>query len=138
MIRLSRPASRARDHDDKLVPMINVIFLLLMFFLIAGHLKPLFGKEQLVPRSLSETLPGATQDELTLAPDGTLAWGDEPVRRVELAARLAALPGGVPEALRLRADAGTPAAVLLPVLDALRAAGVARVSLVTLRRVPPG
>ena len=60
MIRLSRPQARARDHDDKLVPMINVIFLLLMFFLIAGNLRPLFGKEQLVPRSLSESLPGAT------------------------------------------------------------------------------
>ena len=51
MIRLARPAPRAKDHDDKLVPMINVIFLLLMFFLIAGNLKPLFSEEQLMPLS---------------------------------------------------------------------------------------
>ena len=56
MIRLGRPAPRAKDHDDKLVPMINVIFLLLMFFLIVGNLKPLFSEEQRIPLSRSEAL----------------------------------------------------------------------------------
>lgn len=134
MIRLRRPRSRAADHDDKLVPMINVIFLLLMFFLIAGNLKPLFSAEQELPRSRSEALPGAAQPELVLAVDGALAWGDEPLALAELAARLRALPGGVPASLSLRADARTPTALLLPVFAALREAGVERIALVTLRR----
>ena len=50
--------------------MINVIFLLLMFFLIAGNLKPLFRAEQELPRSRSEALAGAAQAELALAIDG--------------------------------------------------------------------
>ena len=138
MIRLGRPAPRAKDHDDKLVPMINVIFLLLMFFLIAGNLKPLFSEEQVMPRSLSEALPAGRQGEISLARDGALTWGDETMAAAELAVRLRALPDGVPAALALRADARTPAAVLLPVLDALREAGVERIALVTLRRERPG
>lgn len=138
MIRLRRPAPRAKDHDDKLVPMINVIFLLLMFFLIAGNLKSLFSEEQVMPRSLSEALPAGRQSEISLTRDGALKWGDETMAAAELAARLRALPDGVPVALGLRADARTPAAVLLPVLDALREAGVERIALVTLRRERPG
>ena len=74
MIRLGRPAPRAKDHDDKLVPMINVIFLLLMFFLIAGNLKPLFSEEQLIPLSRSEALPARERIELSLSRDGVLTW----------------------------------------------------------------
>ena len=138
MIRLGRPAPRAKDHDDKLVPMINVIFLLLMFFLIAGNLKPLFSEEQLIPLSRSEALPARERIELSLSRDGVLTWGGEAVdaRRVaaRLGARLRAQPDGVPEALSLRADARTQAAALLPVLDALRGIGVQRIAIVTLRR----
>ena len=136
MIRLGRPAPRAKDHDDKLVPMINVIFLLLMFFLIAGNLKPLFSEEQLIPLSRSEALPARERIELSLSRDGVLTWGGEAVDAARLGARLRAQPDGVPEALSLRADARTQAAALLPVLDALRAAGVQRIAIVTLRRAP--
>ena len=134
MIRLGRPAPRAKDHDDKLVPMINVIFLLLMFFLIAGNLKPLFSEEQLIPLSRSEALPARERIELSLSRDGVLTWGGEAVDAARLGARLRAKPDGVPEALSLRADARTQAAALLPVLDALRGIGVQRIAIVTLRR----
>jgi biopolymer transport protein ExbD len=137
MIRLARPAPRTKDHDDKLVPMINVIFLLLMFFLIAGNLKPLFSEEQLTPLSLSEALLAGDRLEISLARDGVLTWGDERLAAAQLGARLRALPDGVPPALSLRADARVQASVLLPVLDALRAAGVQRIAIVTLRRAPP-
>jgi biopolymer transport protein TolR len=134
MIRLGRPAPRAKDHDDKLVPMINVIFLLLMFFLIAGNLKPLFSEEQLIPLSRSEALPARERIELSLSRDGVLTWGGEAVDAARLGARLRAQPDGVPDALSLRADARTQAAALLPVLDALRGIGVQRIAIVTLRR----
>ena len=134
MIRLVRPAPRAKDHDDKLVPMINVIFLLLMFFLIAGNLKPLFSEEQLIPLSGSEALPARERIELSLARDGVLTWGGEAVDAARLGARLRAQPDGVPDALSLRADARAQAAALLPVLDALRGIGVQRIAIVTLRR----
>ena len=134
MIRLGRPARRAKDHDDKLVPMINVIFLLLMFFLIAGNLKPLFSEEQLIPLSRSEALRAHARIELSLARDGVLTWGDEAVGAAQLGARLRALPDGVPAALSLRADARAQASALLPVLDAMRGAGVQRIAIVTLRR----
>lgn len=134
MIRLGRPAPRAKDHDDKLVPMINVIFLLLMFFLIAGNLKPLFSEEQLIPLSGSEALPARERIELSLSRDGVLTWGGEAVDAARLGARLRAQPDGVPDALSLRADARAQAAALLPVLDALRGIGVQRIAIVTLRR----
>ena len=39
MIRLERSTHGIRSIDDKIIPMINVIFLLLMFFLIVGNLQ---------------------------------------------------------------------------------------------------
>ena len=63
--------------------------------------------------------------------------GRRAVDAAQLGARLRALPDGVPAALSLRADARAQASALLPVLDALRAAGVQRIAIVTLRRAPP-
>ena len=133
MIRLERSTRGIRGIDDKIIPMINVIFLLLMFFLIVGNLSRLPGPDMVSPVSVSEAMAAAQSIEITLAADGALGWGDEALSLAQLQERVRQHPGGA-NGLRLRADARVSAARLLPVIDAAKAAGATRIAIVTVRR----
>ncbi len=135
MIRLERSRHGIRSIDDKLIPMINVIFLLLMFFLIVGNLSRLVGQGLVSPVSVSDAMAAAQSIEITLSADGALGWGDEVLSLAQLQQRIRQHPGAA-TGLRLRADARVSAARLLPVIDALKAAGATRIAIVTVRRGP--
>jgi biopolymer transport protein ExbD len=137
VIRLERRHRHPGSPDDRLVPLINVIFLLLLFFMLAGNLARLYDDQLRAPDSASETLPPAALPELLLAADGSLRFEGVAVAHAELAARLGAA-GAARSGVRLLADARTEFARLEPVLAALREAGVERVALVTLRRGSAG
>lgn len=132
MLRLRAPRHRRSSPDDKIIPMINVIFLLLMFFLIAGNLTRVFDEELRTPESRSDAR-AAEEPELLMGVDGSLRLDGVALSIEELPARLAGADPA-PAAVRLRGDARVNAAALLPVLQALRRAGVERVAIVTLRR----
>jgi biopolymer transport protein ExbD len=124
-MRIARPARPRRLHES-VVPMINVVFLLLVFLMITADLAPPPPLPVEPPRAAAgPPPPGAV--EVTAAADGTLAMG-----ALRGAAVLAALPpdGGV----LLRADAGMPAAELARLLPLLSGGGARRVHLVA---VPP-
>ncbi len=135
MIRLERSTHGIRSIDDKIIPMINVIFLLLMFFLIVGNLSRLFGQEMVSPVSDSNAVAVPQSIEITLSADGLLGWGDEPLSLAQLQQRVRQ-HSGADTTLRLRADARVSAARLLPVIEALKAAGATRIAIVTVRRNP--
>lgn len=135
MIRLERSRHGIRSIDDKIIPMINVIFLLLMFFLIVGNLSRLVGQDMVSPVSVSEAVAVPRSIEITLAADGTLGWGDEVLSLAQLQQRVQQHSGAA-TGLRLRADARVSAARLLPVIEALKAAGATRIAIVTVRRSP--
>jgi len=72
--------------ENSLLPMINIVFLLLVFFMLAGVLM----QSQLpdLPESQAleaERLSGA---DLIVRGDGSLEWGGEPIRKEQLAAQL--------------------------------------------------
>lgn len=133
MIRLQARRRHPGSADDRLIPMINVIFLLLMFFLVSGRVSERLGEDILSPESLSTAPLPAAATELVLREDGVLLLAEVVVPVGELRARLLAA-GALDAGLRLRADARLEAARLLPALEALRAAGVERVALVTVHR----
>lgn len=129
-----------RRAAENLLPMINVVFLLLIFFLISAQLAP--------PEPFPVTLPEA---EAEIEADGTLslhlnAAGDLGFRdQTGEVAALAALAAArvefcaaqdcaaTPPRLLLRADQGAPAARLAALLPALARLGFAEVHLVTVR-----
>jgi len=127
----------AEEFTLNLTPMIDVVFLLLIFFMLAGSLEPpdLFDLE--LPET-SSAQPAETEPRpvvLTLGARGDLAIDGVAVERNALIAKLrrdtsgTALREDTP--LHLRADARTPARVLRPLLDELRSAGVSELALVT-------
>ena len=135
---LESPDGGRRPPLEPVLPLINVVFLLLIFFMVAGHLAPPQNSDVKAPASDSASLRDDSQPALTLKRDGGLFYRGKAVADNDLPAlitRLRATPAdaatATPEPVRLLADAGTPLKVLRAGLDELRDAGVNRVRLVT-------
>jgi biopolymer transport protein ExbD len=135
-MRFDAPPRRA--PLEPLLPLINVVFLLLVFFLISSRLAPP-DPVPVAPPVTNSALPGGAEGPLVLhlAADGTLALGV--ARGDDALAALAAARAAhcqradcasAPPALVLRADAGLPAAALAPLLRDLAAMGFGAVRLV--------
>lgn len=129
----SAPPRRAAQ--DSLLPMINVVFLLLVFFLISARMTP--------PEPFPVTPPEAQAQEeaqglftLHIAADGLVGYrealGDAALGALAAAraAHCAALDcAAEPPRLMLRADAGLPGQALARMLPRLGALGFDRVDL---------
>ncbi len=134
-MKLSKPQPR-RDTEDYILPLVNIVFLLLIFFLLAGTFKAPDPLEIEPPQSRSEK-QAETQGPLTvlldaqgrLAIDGERLEGEALQQR--LAERLAAEEGGV---VRLKADAAVDAGRILEVMERLRSAGAQEITLLTALR----
>lgn len=121
-------ASRRRRPREAVVPMINVVFLLLIFFLMTASIAP--------PSPFDLSLPeagggeeAAGGDALYMDARGTLAFGG---LRGDAALRAAANLAGT-GALEIRADRDARASDVAGVLSRLHALGVADTRLVTER-----
>lgn len=131
-MKLARTA-RPRDEDARILPLINVVFLLLVFFMLAGQFA---GGDPFAvdPPATRHALPlDGGPPEILAAADGTLAL-DGQVTTID--ALLAALPARLADApgsgVRIRADGDLSANAVARLLGDLRGAGVRQVSLVTL------
>ncbi len=120
-----------RPLRENVLPMINIVFLLLIFFLMTAQIAP--------PDPVDITLPDSAATD-PLPDQARPAWlGADGVLRVQEAtgadalARLADRPGPV----TLRADADLPAAALARLLAEMHAAGIVEVNLVTIAEGGP-
>lgn len=118
-----------KPRAESIVPMINVVFLLLIFFLMTSTLSK--------PEPFEVTPPEATKGQaaetapiLYLSKDGTLGFEDE-IGDAAVAAFAASAGGAnVTPAPQLRADGGVPATRVAATLKALATAGLSNVSVV--------
>jgi len=131
LIKLETNSSAARRIDDKIIPMINIIFLLLMFFLIVGNIFELVDEDVVPPRSTSNTLSTSAGTEWLLTRDGVVVLDGQAVGLSQLAARLE-VSGPLPERIILRADGNANSGALMPLMELLRKHGVETISLVTI------
>ena len=127
---------RPRNDEERVLPLINVVFLLLIFFMLAGKLSASDPFQVQPPRSLSEG-PPAPQDSLVLVgADGRLALDGVVMEGTVLKAALAERLADTAEVrVRLKADGRAEAARVVAVMELLREAGVERLKLLT---VPEG
>ena len=113
-------------RGESIVPMINVVFLLLVFFLMTSRLAPPEAFEVTPPAAEA---PGADGEgaALLVSAEGELAWRD---LRGDAAlagfAAAAAEPGAAP---RLRADGGLDGAEAAKLLRRLAGAGLSEIAL---------
>lgn len=106
---------RRRPRGESIIPMINVVFLLLIFFLLTAQISPSTPFPVTPPDSRSD-LRTQAQDVLYVSATGELAWNESRGEDVWplIAARTDTLP------VQIRADAATPAVSLAAHLKQLR------------------
>lgn len=116
-----------RTPRENIVPMINVVFLLLIFFLMTAQIAPPEPFD-LTPPETSEGETARQSDTLYISADGDLAYEDALGDDVFTALSNRAAPQAP---LHIRADGGLDGAVLARLLPKLAQAGVSETILLT-------
>ena len=132
--RFFRRQQRVPDEDARVLPLINIVFLLLIFFLITGHLSIQAPFELEPVQSASGSHPQTDDLTVFMGADGRLAVDGESVTLAALEALVGNRQtgsGGRPSA-RLQADGRTEATRVVEVMERLRASGIERLELLTL------
>jgi len=136
-----RQVAKKRESDDRLIPLINVVFLMLIFFLLAGSIRTPDPFEIALPVSTSEQVRPSETLVLMVGADGQMSIDaafiedDRPdALREALAARWRDDESSTGPQLRkieIQADQALPIARLSVILSAV--AGADEVSLITQR-----
>lgn len=130
-MQIEPPSSRDRDLDETLIPLINVVFLMLIFFMLAGRITAPDALSVEPPESRTATPMVAGETTLLIGVDGRMALDGEILAEGALPLPAQILEADAPP-LRIKTDAELPVAELQRVLRQLRQAGVARIELLTL------
>ncbi len=125
------PAPRTRARQESVVPMINVVFLLLIFFMISSELAPAPPFEVRPPETGQASGRAEADDTLYVSATGEIAWRD---LRGEAAMTALSARGDRP--LELRADGAVPAREVAVLLRRLAEAGVTDIRLATRAATP--
>lgn len=125
-------ATRDKNSEEHILPLINVVFLLLIFFMIAGRLTTSDPFQIEPSKSLSRTQLDLEMALIHLGDNGRLAFQNIEVSEAELYQKIEqymrAHPDGVP---RLKVSGTYPAGKVLSLMTELKARGVEKVSLIT-------
>lgn len=117
-----------RPRGENIVPMINVVFLLLIFFLMTAQIAPPEPFAVDPPEATAEASDGGTLI-LHLSAEGELGFEDQRAEAAVAAAADAAVAADAP--LFLRADRAAEAVAVARLLGGLAAAGARDVRLIT-------
>ena len=120
--------SRRRVSLD-ISPLLDVVFLLLIFFLVTTTFMPDASMELELPESTTATQSEVVPTMVTVGEDGGVQIDGDSVSIEELERTVAALLPEEREKITVRADARGDYGVIVRIIDALRNAGVDALSL---------
>jgi biopolymer transport protein ExbD len=123
-----RERTRARIE---IIPMIDVVFFLLVFFMMASLSMTVYrGLPVNLPRASTGATPPAESAAITVTRDGQTYLERQPVTRAVLGERLRGLVGANPQvAIVITADEEVAHGRVVDVLDEVRTAGVTRMAI---------
>lgn len=132
LLKIEQPA--ARSQPENTLPMINVVFLLLIFFMLAGA----FKRPELLPVILPEAqgLQEFQREELLLlvGAEGKIAFDGQLLSLEQLGAQIALHQEQLQASgLQLKADADLDSQRLLDVVEVLAEKGITSVKLMAER-----
>ncbi len=126
---------RREGPEVNITPLIDVVFLLLIFFMVSTTFRHQFEIALDLPRASSETAAGPALVELTIDAEGHYYLDGQRLvndRRETLQRALARLAEADRETpLVIAADAATPHQAVITALDAARRAGLTRLTFAT-------
>ena len=124
---------RDKNDDERVLPLINMVFLLLIFFMLAGKLT---AEQMKIEPPLSTSQDSSSPQAVTLSMDaqGRLFLNAEMVSPDNLRLALAPHPGvgTMDSPLVLRASAAAEATRVVAVMSRLRDAGIEQLQLLTI------
>lgn len=120
----------ARKARIEIIPMIDIMFFLLVFFImITLHMIPNAGlRTQLPSSATTQSLP-PPKVTVTLSTDGSVSVDGHTLSTTQLTAMLAARPDVAHMAVTIVGSRAAQIQKLVTVMDACRAAGVTQVAL---------
>ena len=130
------PQRRRRRARIEIIPMIDVMMFLLVFFvLISTNVLPALGLKVALPKSRNpDPLHEPRRVTITIGKDAQYFVDRAPVALDELAGRLQAMQAdGTKLAVIIAGDQGSQLQALVGALDALKQAGVSAASIITKR-----
>ncbi len=133
MIRLAKRPVGKRGLDENIVPMINIAFLLLLFFIVAGNLGKVKHPDIRLPSSVSEQTASKQKISLFLTRKGELMWNQRTITVAELPKLISQVALGPGNSLRLKADAHARAHHLIRVMEELKKNHVDRLAIITVQ-----
>lgn len=125
-----RAVGNRTTQQENVIPMINIIFLLLLYFMIAGNLQPDYDVTP--PVASKETEPPKQIPTVSVTREGAMRFENRPVDMDKLKAELAKVTGH--ERLKIHADAKVDALTISEIMKASTDAGIVQFVLVTQRR----
>jgi biopolymer transport protein TolR len=132
----SRAGDRRMLSEINVTPLVDVTLVLLIIFMVTTPM---------LQRGTDVQLPQAEQSEpkeeeritLTLTREGRLYLNNQEIPRVSLRYRLMALTRNRERVVHFRGDAQVPYGLVIEVMDALKAAGIETVGMITERPSGP-
>lgn len=140
MIRL--PHTRPSPYnEDNLIPLINIVFLMLIFFMVAGQIQSRDGLAIDPPFADNKPVSDTETRTLAIMADGQMVIDGKTLAPSELKTYLASLnkpaaTNAEPPVLMIKADRLLPAAKLHATLVDVREAGFTTIRLLTLSGEP--
>lgn len=123
---------RAAAGDDNMVPLINIVFLLLIFFMVAGKIGVDHARNIELPSALPQATAVAHDINIVLDAAGNLQMNGVSLDLVSLPVELDKLMADTVDiSVAVQADAHLQARQLTPVLSVLRAARIGKIRLFT-------
>lgn len=131
---------RREDPELNLVPMIDVVLVLLIFFMIATSLRRESALELRLPEASGLPMPGdVTMLDVSIDAEGRYAVNGQALESVDAATlkeRLKTLAGGRALPLILRADGRTPHQAVVTVLEVAGQLGLQQLTIATVNAPP--
>jgi len=132
-MRLQQPKKKTREEN--LVPLINVVFLMLIFFLVAGSLRQFQARGIEPVHVFAARLSDKPRQPLLINADGQVTVDDQLVEGDQLLGVLQKMAANSPDkVVFIVADKRLDASIFADVLLAADRAGVKNVRLVTQRK----
>lgn len=136
MLNVSASKPSSLGDDDNMIPLINIVFLMLIFFMVAGHIEKTDNLNVELPLSTSNTEISDQEIKLYIDNSGQMQLDAQPITESDLREALATMLETSPQpeslSLLLQVDSDFPALDLQQILSNVKASGIRRVSLATL------
>lgn len=124
--------SRPRRPAINITPLIDVLFLLLIFFMVSSTFRQSPGIEVALPQAQNAAEQQQSPYEIIVRADGGMLYRDQEMTRESLQQELIRLKEEEPDAtLILRADEGAPFQRGLDVMDVARGVGFEQLQIPT-------